>query len=157
MNVRNRLAFGLYLLLALVLSGCVAATSGGATDAGEVHKDHPLLQYFRTQNPQFPVIKCAAGDVNNDGREDLIVIYSIANDTNRMLVVLNLLEQYVFTNEVPAPVANQHIQFKDIDNKPPMEFIVRGVKGNSAGMAIYRVQGYMLEDLFGEGMANCCN
>lgn len=147
----------LYVLLVLVFAGCANSNNRGAEDVAEARNDHLLLQYFTAQNPQYPVIKSVSGDVNNDGREDLIVIYNIAKDTNRMLVVPNLEAGCVFTNELPAPVTNQHIQFKDIDNKPPVEFIVRGAKGNVAGMAIYRVQDKKLENLFGEGMADCCN
>ena len=60
------------------------------------------------------------------------------------------------TNEVPAPVSNQVITFKDIDDKPPLEFIVQGMKGSNLGYAIYRVEGSILENLFGEGMEDCC-
>jgi hypothetical protein len=57
---------------------------------------------------------------------------------------------------VPAPVSNQVITFKDIDDKPPLEFIVQGMKGSNLGYAIYRVEGSILENLFGEGMEDCC-
>jgi hypothetical protein len=73
-----------------------------------------------------------------------------------MLVVLDIKGGYQCTNEVPAPVSNQVITFKDIDDKPPLEFIVQGMKGANIGYAIYRVDGTKLEDLFGEGMKDCC-
>jgi hypothetical protein len=37
-----------------------------------------------------------------------------------------------------------------------MEFIVQGMKGANVGYAIYRLEGTKLEDLFGEGMKDCC-
>jgi len=55
-----------------------------------------------------------------------------------MLVVLGKPGAYQCTNEVPAPVSNQVITFKDIDDKPPLEFIVQGMKGANVGYAIYR-------------------
>ena len=145
------------LLLALAQSACSGVPSGGNLDVVAAPQNHPLRQFFVAQNPQWPLIKCVAGDLNNDGREDLIVIYQIAPDTNRMVVVIDRIDGYVMTNAVPAPVSHQQVQFRDIDHKPPLEFIVRGMKGNQAGMAIYRVTGESLENLFGEGMSDCCN
>jgi hypothetical protein len=115
-----------------------------------------LLQHFISTHPGNDVIKCAQADLNNDNTEDLVVVYSESREKNNMLVVLDLKGEYQCTNEVPAPVSNQVISFKDIDNKPPLEFIVQGMKGANVGYAIYRVEGTVLEDLFGEGMKDCC-
>lgn len=115
-----------------------------------------LYQYFITTRPDNEVIKCAQADLNNDNNDDLVVIYRESREKNNMLVVLDLKGGYQCTNEVPAPVSNQVITFKDIDDKPPLEFIVQGMKGANVGYAIYRVEGTRLEDLFGEGMKDCC-
>jgi len=122
----------------------------------EVHNTNRLLQYFITENPGKEVIKYALKDLNNDGREDLLIIYKVGKEKNMMCVILDLGEKYVATNELPAPVSNQVIQFKDIDDKPPMEFIVHGSKGAKVGYAIFRVEKGQIVDLFGEGMADCC-
>jgi hypothetical protein len=121
---------------------------------------HPLLTVFESRMPGQEVIHTAAYDLNGDGYEDLIVIYRIAADVNRMLVVLAKTEdsdEPVLTNELPAPVSNQVVQFRDIDETPPMEFIVYGSRGISTGFAVYRCHGGLLEDLFGENMHECCN
>jgi len=86
----------------------------------------------------------------------LVIIYKVSKEKNMMCVILDMEENYVVTNEVPAPVSNQVIQFKDIDDKPPMEFIVHGRKGAKVGYAIYRIEKGQIADLFGEGMADCC-
>ncbi len=115
-----------------------------------------LYQYFLSVQQDREVIKCARADLNGDNVEDLVVIYRESEEKNNMLVVLDIKGGYQCTNEVPAPVSNQVITFKDIDNKPPLEFIVQGMKGANIGYAIYRVDGTKLEDLFGEGMKDCC-
>ena len=48
------------------------------------------------------------------------------------------------------------IQLRDIDKKPPMEFIVQGAKGSKMGFAVFRIEENRLVDLFGEGMEDCC-
>lgn len=145
------------ILLGFFTGGCNARnadnTPGG--DVG-VKNDNPALHYFIATHPDKEVIKCASGDINNDTIEDLVVIYRESKEKNSMLVVTEQKGQYQCTNEVPAPVSNQQIQFKDIDQKPPVEFIVQGMRGANVGYAIYRVEGTKLEDLFGEGMKDCC-
>lgn len=125
-----------------------------------VNADSPAhseaLFFFKRHNPGKEIIKWVEADLNNDGRIDCIVIYHISTEKNMMRVILNLEEGYFDTNEVPAPVSDQVIQLRDIDRKPPMEFIVQGAKGIKMGYAIYRIEEKRLVDLFGEGMDDCC-
>lgn len=145
--MRRRWALAGALLYASLLSA-PPPLFGGAMD---------LKRFFEERLPRYPLITSAQADLNDDGREDLIVIYRIAPETNRMRVILNLPEGPVLTNEYPAPVENQVIQLKDIDDAPPMEFIVFGSKGMKTGFAIYRCHHDSVEDLFGEDMHDCCN
>jgi hypothetical protein len=149
------------VVLALVL--CLGA--GGCGEKNEekqpavepvVCRQSPLLRCFESENPGREVIRCAMADLNNDGREDLIVMYRAGKDKNMMRVVLDMSGVCLSTNEVPAPYSNQTIRFRNIDNKPPMEFIVQGARGAKLGYAIFRVEGDRLIDLFGEGMEDCC-
>ncbi|MCC5425445.1 Cys-Cys-COOH (seleno)protein SaoC, partial [Clostridium botulinum] len=78
------------------------------------------------------------------------------NDKNSMVVVLSDKEKYKITNEVSAPIENQKIEFKDIDKKPPIEFVVSGSKNGSFGYAIYRIEKGKIINLFGEDMKDCC-
>lgn len=126
------------------------------SEVSETGESSPDLRYFISTHQDREVIKCARADLNGDNIEDLVVIYKESEEKNKMLVVLDRQGEYQCTNEVPAPVSNQVITFKDIDNKPPLEFIVQGMKGANVGYAIYRVDGTRLEDLFGEGMKDCC-
>ena len=86
----------------------------------------------------------------------MIVIYQVEAAKNMMRALLDKGDRYEFTNEVPAPVSDQVIEFKDIDEKPPLEFIVQGRKGAKIGFAIFKLVNGRLVDLFGEGMADCC-
>lgn len=115
-----------------------------------------LLQYFEQTYPGLELIKIARKDLNGDGRDDLIVMYRLSGDKNMMRVILDLGDGFLATNEVPAPIEDQIIQFRDIDKKPPMEFIVQGSKGSKSGFAVFRIENHRLVDLFGEGMEDCC-
>lgn len=144
-----------------VVSGCGKTTvneknQSGQSEESETGQPSPALSFFALTHQGKDVIKSASADLNGDNIEDLVVIYKESEDKNNMLVVLDKKGEYQCTNEVPAPVSNQVITFKDIDDKPPLEFIVQGMKGANIGYGIYRVEGIRLEDLFGEGMKDCC-
>ena len=161
---KRRLACGLliFLLAGAVAGGCGKAAvdekdnSGRQNAAGEAGQTSPALNYFSLTHPGKEVIKSAAADLNGDNMEDLVVIYRESEEKNKMVVVLGKQDDYICTSETPAPVSNQVITFKDIDDKPPLEFIVQGMKGANVGYGIFRVEGDLLEDLFGEGMRDCC-
>lgn len=148
----------IYLFILLVCGGCInQPVENDAVRATEklVQSDAPL-QYFKTTHPNKEVIVFAQADVNNTGTEDRVVIYQDTKEQNMMVVVFDDEGKLKCSNEVPAPATNQLIQFKDIDEKPPLEFIVSGAKGAKVGYAIFRLEAGKLEDLFGEGMEDCC-
>jgi len=112
--------------------------------------------YFR-DNPGFSPILAIEGDVNADGAADLVALYHDQDGNSWMRVLLRGAKGgYIATNAHKAPVENQSARFRDIDDKPPCEFIVQGMKGAKSGFAIYRVENGELTDVFGEGMDECC-
>lgn len=115
-----------------------------------------MMQFFVSIHPSTTILKYAQTDLDNDGREDLIVIYQIRSGKNQMSVIHYQKEHFNETNAVPAPVSDQVIQFRDIDEKPPVEFILQGRKGAKVGYAIFRLDDGKLTDLFGDGMEDCC-
>lgn len=115
-----------------------------------------MMQFFAANHPGLTILKFAKADLDNDHRDDLIVIYQIKSNTNEMSVVHHQKGNFKETNAVPAPVSDQVIQFRNIDEKPPLEFILQGRKGAKVGYAIFRVEDGKLTDLFGEGMEDCC-
>jgi hypothetical protein len=118
--------------------------------------DNKMMQFFSTNHPGLVILKYAQTDLDNDGKDDLIIIFRKTKDENRMCVIRQQETGFIESNSVPAPVSDQIIRFKDIDNKPPMEFIVQGRKGSKIGYAIFRIEAGTLTDLFGEGMEDCC-
>ncbi|HEX2967280.1 MAG TPA: Cys-Cys-COOH (seleno)protein SaoC [Syntrophorhabdaceae bacterium] len=147
----------LSVLSLFVLIACQSRTPVGDV-AGEraALQKSPLYRCFAEMYPGKDVLIWALKDVDNDGRNDLILVYRVDKEKNAMRVVLDSGGTYVITNDVPAPVSNQIITFKNIDEKPPVEFVVQGMKGTHVGYAIYRIEKGELVDLFGDGMEECC-
>jgi hypothetical protein len=88
----------------------------------------------------------------------LIVIFDNDKGKKQMCAVIaKENEKHQFTDPIPAPAENQKIQFKDIDEKDELEFIVSGSKNGSVGYAIYRIIDGQIINLFGEGMEDCCD
>lgn len=104
------------------------------------------------------VVTCAEADVTDDGITELIVVYGLRSAPDQMFMCLVFAggEELTLSNVMPAPIENQRIRFRDIDTKPPLEFIVMGSKGIYSGFAIYRVTDGIVEDLFDDGMEGCC-
>ena len=124
-------------------------------DASIPNVNKETLEYFR-KNYKVDIITCAEEDLNNDGKKDLVVIYKKSNNSNEMVVVVSDKNSHYITKPIPAPIENQTITFKNIDDKAPIEVIVSGSKNGNVGYAIYRVEGKKFVDLFGEDMDKCC-
>ncbi|MFV0438884.1 MAG: Cys-Cys-COOH (seleno)protein SaoC [Desulfopila sp.] len=118
--------------------------------------ENEMLQFFSRRHPGQTILKYAQADLDNDNRDDLIVIYRLSPQRNEMSIIHFPQDRPTETNAVPAPVTDQIIQFRDIDDKPPLEFILQGRKGAKVGYAIFRIEEGQLVDLFGEGMEDCC-
>ena len=141
------------------LSGCSStpANKDEKADLG-VPADNELLGYFQSQYPDREPVKCAYDDITNDSGKDLIVIFDNVKGKKQMCAVIaKENEKHQFTDPIPAPAENQKIQFKDIDEKDELEFIVSGSKNGSVGYAIYRIIDGQIINLFGEGMEDCCD
>ncbi|MDO5096382.1 MAG: Cys-Cys-COOH (seleno)protein SaoC [Peptostreptococcaceae bacterium] len=126
-------------------------------DFGE--KDHPYLIHFLETNKNYDLLMAKSEDVNDDGKKDLLVIYHPQEEEKNYAVVLLNKDntQYQATEKFLAPRENVDIQFKNIDEKEPIEFIISGSKDGNYGYAIYRMQADMtVRDLFSEDMDNCC-
>lgn len=147
------LIFSMVLLL-IIGTGCGKSEMKIDKESLESLKEDKLFNLFTDKYKECIPITCKKGDVTNDGLEDLIIIYK-SGENIRMRVLIDGKE-VIFTEEVPAPIENQTIEFKDIDNKNEVEFIVKGSKRSNIGYAIYRIENNEIKDLFGEGMNECC-
>lgn len=110
------------------------------------------------ENTHVRVATCAEADLTADGVAEVIVIHGSLTEQGKMTlrVLLQTPEGVLSSNELPAPVENQRITLRDIDEKPPLEFVVMGSKGIYSGFAIYRMVDGVLTDLFDDGMDGCC-
>lgn len=161
MKKNRHLLLKLLALLSLISSyGCSESDSPTPGDQKDFNAsvlgESQMMQFFVGNHPGQTILKYAQADLDNDSREDLIVIFSVDKGKNMMSVIRYQGADLVETNAVPAPVSDQMIQFKNIDEKPPLEFILQGRKGAKVGYAIFRVEDGNLTDLFGEGMEDCC-
>ena len=126
-----------------------------------VEDDNAALVAFQQENPQRKVVLACEEDVTNDTLKDLLIIYKEDDPTEGEItrLVVSIAQQdgsYTYTEPIPAPIENQGIQFKNINEEAEMEFIVSGEKDGAAGYAIYRMIDGQPMDLFGNGMEDCC-
>ncbi|NLW91712.1 MAG: hypothetical protein GXY34_08945 [Syntrophomonadaceae bacterium] len=148
-------------LLFLFLTGCSGGAPKEATAPGEeepvaMATDHRLYKHFLAAYGEKTPLLTGVNDINDDGQEDLIVIYQDTPDTNKMIAIWEQNGEMIVSKPTPAPVENYRIEWRDIDNKAPIELVVSGSKGVNIGYAIYRWENGNLINLFGEGMEKCC-
>ncbi|MGI5921137.1 MAG: Cys-Cys-COOH (seleno)protein SaoC [Syntrophomonadaceae bacterium] len=154
----------LVLSTLLLIAGCGGAGQTTATEKTDptqeviptVDKHHVLYKYFQTAYGDKKPILTGVNDINDDGREDLIVIYRDTSKTNKMIAIWEENGEVVMSDPTPAPVEKCRIEWRDIDNKAPIELIIAGSKGVNFGYAIYRWENGNFVNLFGEGMEDCC-
>ncbi len=159
-TIRFALQQFLMILIVLMLQACSDLDKQSTGNQKDFHPtvltEIKMMQFFADNHPDLTILKYAQADLDNDGSDDLIVIYQIGSNKNEMTVIYHQKGNYSETNAVPAPVSDQVIQFRNIDEKPPLEFILQGRKGAKVGYAIFRVENGKLTDLFGDGMEDCC-
>ena len=139
-------------------------TAGGNIGQGReydkpVDYDHPALLWFGKTYGNRAAIMGFAGDMTDDGLDDLIILYhedGIIDICWMCVAVQSVDGSWSATEPVRAPVENQKIRVFDMDKEPPMEFVITGEKKGEIGYAIFRVIEGALIDLFGEGMNDCC-
>ena len=125
--------------------------------AEQIDKDNSILKEFQEEFPDVDVILACEEDLTDDGYKDLVVIYQEGKHIRmRVAVAEEDGKKYRYTKELPGPVENQTVQFKNIDEEGPVEFIISGEKNGNVGYAIYRMIDGEPADLFGDGMEDCC-
>lgn len=114
-----------------------------------------LLDCYEADHDE-EIIIASQMDLNMDKKEDAVIIYKESDKANKMTIVLTKGYRHYLTKPVPAPMENQTIKFKNIDEKNQMEVIVSGEKHGNIGFAIFRIEDGEALDIFGEGMESCC-
>lgn len=142
------------IILGLFLAGC------GQGDTGETEyvldTDHPLYSRFLKAYPGKQALLSLPGDCNDDGREDLVIVYRDSASENKLVAVYSQGYDYLITEPIPAPVEHCRLEWKNIDERPPVELLVSGQKGIYIGYAVFRLVDGRWVSLFGDGMENCC-
>ena len=139
---------------ALQLREDAAQARGETVYADPVAANHPLLLQFQAAHPEAEVVLACAGDITDDGEDDLAVIYRSGEDMSA--VVLTGGVSGVETDPIPAPRENQKLRFFNMDGAGAAELLITGEKNGQVGYAVYRLSDGRLKDLFGEGMKDCC-
>lgn len=132
------------------------AASGGAEDISLPVTSHPLIAVFRESLPDREILLTTLGDCNADGIEDLVVVYREDRDKNHMVAVYSDGSTFRLSVPVRAPLENCRLQWRDIDEVPPVELLVSGQKGIYIGYAVFRFVDGEWISLFGDGMDECC-
>ncbi|MEG1411232.1 MAG: Cys-Cys-COOH (seleno)protein SaoC [Terrisporobacter sp.] len=114
------------------------------------------LSYFEKNAKFEEIISYGEEDINEDKRKDLVVVYKKDNKSNEMVVIINEKDNIYMTAPTPAPKEDVVIEFRNIDDKNPMEIVISGSKNGNVGYGIYRLENKKLLNLFGEKMEACC-
>lgn len=151
-------AWGGVFLCALSLLLCSSPNAGlcGAEGAAAPGADTPLAAVFRENLPDREILLTTLGDCNADGIEDLVVVYRENEDQNHMVAVYSAEGTFRISPPVRAPLENCRLQWRDIDEVPPVELLVSGQKGIHIGYAVFRFVDGEWISLFGDGMEDCC-
>jgi hypothetical protein len=128
----------------------------GKDYAPMVADDNPALQFFREKFPEREVVLACEEDITDDQLQDLLVIYRENEHTRLVVLIAQDDGDWYISPEIPAPVENQKIRFKNINKEAEMEFIISGEKEGAVGYAVFRMIDGEIKDLFGEGMEDCC-
>ncbi len=148
-------SLALILLALLCITGCRGERQK-AESVITIDTKHVLYEYFLAAYGDKKPLLTGVNDINNDGREDLIVIYQDTPVTNKMIAIWEEEGKTNISEPQPAPITNCRIEWRNIDDKDPIELIISGSKGVNVGYAIYRWQKGEFVNLFGEGMEDCC-
>ncbi len=150
---KKSLAF--FLLVLLCITGCSGRSQNKGTSV-TIDTGHPLYKHFLAAYEDKKPLLTGASDINNDGREDLIVIYQDTSVTNKMIAIWEEEGRLAISEPTPAPIENCRMEWRNIDDKAPIELIISGSKGVNMGYAIYRWENGKFVNLFGESMEDCC-
>lgn len=124
--------------------------------SGINYGDSQAMAFFMETVSKQTLLTFSVEHFNEDDMEDAVVVYENEEGHKRFVVIYSEDGAYKMSEERPAPIENQKIVNKNIDEEPPMEFIISGSKNGHYGYSIFRLDGGTVVDLFGEGMEDCC-
>lgn len=155
MKVFKKAIFLISLLILTSLTLISCSTDKGNKEVVESEG----LKFFKESFKDSEIKKFKTGDLNDDGIEDTVVVFTHKEDGKshtEFTVILGQENGFKLLEHFKAPRDNQNIEIKDTDNKKPMEFVISGSKNGELGLGIYRVQGNKVVDLFGSENMDAC-
>jgi len=118
--------------------------------------DSELLPYFRAAFPYQEIVLMIEGDANDDGVDDLVVVFKAdPNYNQKVTVISSCCAGFTLTEPMPAPFQDVAMRWHDIDGEPPTELVVSGRRGMDFGLGVLRFEDEQWVDLFG-GLEDCC-
>ena len=132
------------------------ASSEFAQTQNEIAKTSPVFAYWQKQFPGAEWASLAKADLNNDGRDDLVVVYNQGENKSSFVVIENLATGYRITEPTPAPVQDQVIKIMDLSGWAQHQFSVSGRKNDVVGMAIFVVDDHKVVMLYTSEYGDCC-
>lgn len=154
--MKHKKIFVVLGVLGLVLGSSIYSKEKSKQDNNLPDVDKEMLMFFEKNIDYKEIVTYSQDDINEDNREDLVVVYSQDDKKNHMVVVINDANKMYTTKPILAPKEDVIIEFKNIDDKNQKELVISGSKNGSVGYAIYRLKNKELLNLFGEGMEACC-
>lgn len=142
------------IIVVFALCGCATSIDNNANEVHSVEKD-PMYECFYRSYPDNVVITSIYGDCNDDGVDELTVVYSESKAANKFVTVYISNEELKLTEPMPAPLENCLLQWKDVDEKPPIELLISGQKGIHIGYGVFRFSDGEWVSLYGD-MTECC-
>lgn len=144
------------IIVIFIIGGIIYSQDKNKEIEGLPSVDKSSLSYFEKNAKFEEIISYGEEDINEDKRKDLVVVYKKDNKSNEMVVIINEKDNIYMTAPTPAPKEDVVIEFRNIDDKNPMEIVISGSKNGNVGYGIYRLENKKLLNLFGEKMEACC-
>lgn len=141
------------MMILTFLVGCTNSEGSKKTEKKEIVVNNTKLLDIFKESYENKIMATYEMDLNDDGIDDLIVVYKVNSDSN---LVSAVFENGEITKGIPAPIENIEIESNNFDDKPPLEFVLSGSKGTHFGYGIIRYENNELVNVFGSNMEDCC-
>jgi len=158
------LVYVLFFAVSFTLAGCgntlKTTAQSSSTEVvqtqNEIAKTSPVFAYWQKQFPDAVWASLAKADLNNDGRDDLVVVYNQGENKSFFVVIEDLANGYQITDPTPAPVQDQAVKIMDLSGWAQHQFSITGRKNDVVGMAIFVVDNHKILMLYTSAYGDCC-
>lgn len=154
-RVYCNLAAILMLLLIVILSTACSAENQQSKAIHDALAEDVKFELFQETYGEKELLTYLYGDFNEDGVEDLIIVYKESANASYLVTVFSAEGSYLLTEPISAPVDSCQLEWKDVDNRPPKELLVSGQKGIHYGYGVFHFIDNQWQSLYGE-MDQCC-